>query len=264
MENELFKVLLQMINVQKYPSVPYDIYRYFTLLEDLDKERSLVFNLDQKDSDISCLSYDQINQLNFSRIIGTHAGRQIKIRMIDDEAMEAALHLINTTLWPDPSIKSDLQDFIENNVDGIHLYIRDITTMVYTIFVFLSLRRTSAGTKTEVFSHLNQLIKNEIGAKDLEEEKKEPEEEEWVLWGKDNKQGQFLIIEKTSKKETSGTKCINKRIPDIKLLLDKEHIRDEYNEFFKNKEISGKRGEKKILCNFLKQHLIEKKRYYIK
>ena len=93
MEDELFNVLLKMINVQKYPSVPYDIYRYYTLLEDLDKKRDLVFNRDQKEeSDFNFLSYDQIDQLNFSQILGTQPSKKMKkvIRIIDDEAIEDA------------------------------------------------------------------------------------------------------------------------------------------------------------------------------
>ncbi len=130
MEDELFNVLLKMINVQNYPSVPYDIYRYYTLLEDLDKKHDLVFNRDQKEeSDFNFLSYDQIDQLNFSQILGTQPSKKMKkvIRIIDDEAIEVAHYLINKTLWSksDPEIKTDMMAFIVNNADGIHLYIRD-------------------------------------------------------------------------------------------------------------------------------------------
>ena len=281
MEDELFNVLLKMINVQNYPSVPYDIYRYYTLLEDLDKKHDLVFNRDQKEeSDFNFLSYDQIDQLNFSQILGTQPSKKMKkvIRIIDDEAIEVAHYLINKTLWSksDPEIKTDMMAFIVNNADGIHLYIRDITTMVYTIFVFLSLRRMSAPMKTEVLFKLNQKIKDKIrpppsgasSGKEPEEEMKDPKDPEdlkQVLWGKDNKHGQFLIVEKREGRETPGIKCMNKRIPEIELLLDKEQVRDEYNVYFnailKNKNFSGKRGKKKIMCEFLKQHLIKNKRY---
>ena len=281
MEDELFNVLLKMINVQNYPSVPYDIYRYYTLLEDLDKKHDLVFNRDQKEeSDFNFLSYDQIAQLNFSQILGTQPSKKMKkvIRIIDDEAIEVAHYLINKTLWSksDPAIKTDMMTFIVNNADGIHLYIRDITTMVYTIFVFLSLRRMPAPMKTEVLFKLNQKIKDKIrpppsgasSGKEPEEEMKDPEDPEdlkQVLWGKDNKHGQFLIVEKREGGETPGIKCMNKRIPEIELLLDKEQVRDEYNVHFnailKNKNFSGKRGKKKIMCEFLKQHLIKNKRY---
>ena len=281
MEDELFNVLLKMINVQNYPSVPYDIYRYYTLLEDLDKKHDLVFNRDQKEeSDFNFLSYDQIAQLNFSQILGTQPSKKMKkvIRIIDDEAIEVAHYLINKTLWSksDPAIKTDMMTFIVNNADGIHLYIRDITTMVYTIFVFLSLRRMSAPMKTEVLFKLNQKIKDKIrpppsgasSGKEPEEEMKDPKDPEdlkQVLWGKDNKHGQFLIVEKREGGETPGIKCMNKRIPEIELLLDKEQVRDEYNVHFnailKNKNFSGKRGKKKIMCEFLKQHLIKNKRY---
>ena len=278
MEDELFNVLLKMINVQNYPSVPYDIYRYYTLLEDLDKKHDLVFNGDQKEeSDFNFLSYDQIDQLNFSQILGTQPSKKMKkvIRIIDDEAIEVAHYLINKTFLSKThlAIKTDMMAFIVNNADGIRLYIRDITTMVYTIFVFLSLRRMSAPMKTEVLFKLNQKIKGKIrplpsgasSGKESEEEMKDSEDLKWVLWGKDNKHGQFLIVEKREGRETPGIKCMNKRIPEIELLLDKEQVRDEYNVYFntilKNKKFSGKRGKKKIMCEFLKQHLIKNKRY---
>ena len=61
------------------------------------------------------------------------------IRIIDDEAIEVAHYLINKTFLSKThlAIKTDMMAFIVNNADGIRLYIRDITTMVYTIFVFL-------------------------------------------------------------------------------------------------------------------------------
>ena len=270
MEDELFDVLLEMIKIKEYPSLPYDIYRYYTLLEDLDENRALVFNLDQKEeTSFDTLSYAQISQLNFSQIIGTQPSRQTKkvIRMIDDEAIEVAQYLINKTCWSNPAIQSDMMDFIVNNAAGIHLYVRDITTIVYAIFVFLSLQRLSAPMKTQILFNLNQKIKETIrpppDQKEPEEEVKDPEEdEEWVLWGKDNKHGQFLIIEKRKRKETSGTKCMNKRIPELKALLDKEGIREEYNEYFENKNFPKKRSQRKPMCEFLKQYLINNKRYY--
>ena len=97
MEDELFTVLLKMVNVQNYPSVPYDIYRYFTLLEDLDKNRKLNLNLEQKSTSFDTLSYDQIEHLGFSHLSGTRPSKQSKkiIRMIDDEAVEDFGRLVN-------------------------------------------------------------------------------------------------------------------------------------------------------------------------
>ena len=127
--------------------------------------------------------------------------------------------------------------------------------------------------KTEVLFKLNQKIKDKIrpppsgasSGKEPEEEMKDPEDLKWVLWGKDNKHGEFLIVEKSEGRETPGIKCMYKRISEIESLLEKEQIRDEYNVYFdaiiKNKNFSGKRGKKKLMCEFLKQHLIKNRRY---
>jgi len=266
MDDELFKVLLQMINIQKYPSVPYDIYRYFTLLDDLDKNRGLFFEQKGGETDFNTLSYDQISHLNFSRTVGTRISKQLKkkIRAIDTEAAEVAQYLINNTIWPHSDVEAEMRDFIANNAYSIHLYVRDIKTMVYAIFVFLSIRSLPDPAKTKVFLDLNRKIRNKIGVPDrreAEEEKKDPEEEGWVLWGKDDKKEQFLIVEKRGAKETPGIKCMNKRLADIELLLDKEQIRDEYNIVLKSKT-ERKRGKKKLMCDFLRNHLIKNKRYY--
>ena len=270
MDDDLFKVLLQMINIQNYPSVPYDIYRYFTLLDDLDKNRKLFFEQKEGETDFNTLSYDQISHLNFSRTVGTRVSKQLKqkIRAIDTEAAEAAQYLINNTIWPHSDVEAEMHDFIANNAYSIHLYVRDIKTMVYAIFVFLSLRSLSDPAKTKVLFDLNRKIKDALGVierKEAEVEKKDPVEEEWVLWGKDNKKGEFLIVEKRGANETPGIKCMNKRLADIELLLDKEQIRDQYNihlnNVFKDKP-KGKRGKKKLMCDFLRNHLIKNKRYY--
>jgi len=252
---KLFDVLLKMIDVQKNPSVPYDIYRYFTLLEDLNKEKNIFFNNDQKETDFDTMSFDQIAQLNPSQILGTWKSKQMKkaMKLIDEEAIEVSLKLINTIWSNDNAIKSTMTTFIVNNAYGIQLYIRDIKTMVYTIFVFLSLRGKSDDTKTKILFHLNHLIKEIIPVIDKKEAKKEPEEKkEEVLWGKDNKNGEFLII---SKKGLSGARCMNKNIADIEKFLEKENIKDEY-------EASSQGRFKKNMCNFLRQHLKNKKRYY--
>jgi len=254
-----------MINIQNQPSVPYDIYRYFTLLDDLDKNRGLFFGQEEKETDLNTLSYDQINKLNFGEL-GKRVSKQTKkkIREIDTEATEVAQYIITSTSWPYSNVKDEMSDFITNNAYGIHLYVRDIKTMVYAIFVFLSIRSLPDPAKTKVLLDLNRKIRNKIGVPDrreAEEEKKDPEEEGWVLWGKDDKKEQFLIVEKRGAKETPGIKCMNKRLADIELLLDKEQIRDEYNIVLKSKT-ERKRGKKKLMCDFLRNHLIKNKRYY--
>ena len=270
MEDELFTVLLKMVNVQNYPSVPYDIYRYFTLLEDLDKNRKLNLNPEQKSTSFDTLSYDQIEHLGFSHLAGTRPSKQSKkiVRMIDDEAVEVALYLIKKTSWPqsDHAMKSTLSSFIANNSHSIRLYIRDVTTMVYSIFVFLSLRNMSESMKTEVLFQLNQKIKGKLrpaGPPEPEEKVEETGDEKWVLWGKNNKSGEFLIVKKSQEKETPGSKCINMRVSVIESFLDKERIRDEYNQILKKRGGRGRKGEKKFMCEFLKQHLIKNKRYYV-
>ena len=113
---------------------------------------------------------------------------------------------------------------------------------------------------------LNKKIKGKLrpaGPNEPEEKVKDSGDEKWVLWGKNNKSGEFLIVKKSQEKETPGSKCINMRVPVIESLLDKEQIRDEYNQLLKKGGKGGQKRKKKFMCEFLKQHLIKNKRYYV-
>ena len=61
--DQLFRTLNTIVNIREYPSFPYDLYRYFTLLETLKEENQLSFdvNRDLQREDLTHVSYDRIS-----------------------------------------------------------------------------------------------------------------------------------------------------------------------------------------------------------
>ena len=170
MEDVVFYTLAKIVNIRKYPSFPYDLYRYFNLLEDLKDEGQVNFDVIQnvQVADFSGLSFPQISEYNFSQsAAGTFQSRHMKrkLKFVDEEANEVALSLINRVTWP-YNIQPNMESFITKNSLDIQLYIRDIPTMVCAIFVFLVLHhKKSDKSKSCVLKLLNKKILGKLGKK---------------------------------------------------------------------------------------------------
>lgn len=250
----LVNTLPRIVDTNKYPSFPYDLYRYFNLLENLEEQNELNFSVDRDpiQIDFSSLSYDQIRQTNFSRRSGTFQSRKMKKQMIiiDDEAQDVAHSLINRYL---PIDKPMMTSFIIQNSHKIQLHIRDIPTMVWAIFLFLVLRKKP--DKISILKKINKSLRPEaVEEKEDPEVELEPEPEvEPEVWGAEDDDGKFKIVIKTGFNKTSGAICMNKTIGEIQQILREENISEA--------EID-QCPKKKPLCELLQAHLKRHERHF--
>ena len=239
---QVFRTLTTIVNIREYPSFPYDLYRYFTLLENLKEENKLSFDVYEGDIQPAtfALSYDRFNEYSFSEFQGTFQSRQMKakLKFIDDEASKDAQAVIaQVKLWPFNS-QPNMKSFINKNSKAVQLYIRDIRTMVCAIFVFLWLRPHKKD-KIRILKLLNEKMQQQIPKK--QEEKKDEGGPQVEILGRENEKGEFYIGTKT-KSKTTWAKCLNKTIPQLKVYLNRENI-------------PIKTSSRKSLCILLKNHL---------
>ena len=169
--DQLFHILKNIVNIREYPSFPYDLYRYFTLLENLKEENQLSFEVyrDLQRENLAHVSYARLIEYNFSEIQGTSQSRQMKakLKFIDDEASKDAQAVIaQVKLWPFNS-QPNMKSFINKNSKAVQLYIRDIRTMVCAIFVFLWLRPHKKD-KIRILKLLNEKMQQQIPKKQEE------------------------------------------------------------------------------------------------
>lgn len=256
---DLFKILAKIVvPIKKYPSFPYDLYRYFYLLENLP---NLNYRIDHQFSRpteiIKNISFEDQKDRDWSGAwhAGTQQSQQEKkiTRFVNEEALNAARYLIENRSWGDQ--QHLMLNFIEFNSDALQLHIRDIPTMMCAIFLFLRLRAFPNQNKNKILSDLNQILLHIINSPKKQEEKKEPQQKEEVLWGKDNDKGNLLIVKVTKmgpqkSKITKGALCMNKNVDEIQSILNKENVKWE------------KHDSKKQLCQLLKKYLQKKNRYF--
>ena len=264
---ELLFTLKRIVKIDQYPSFRYDLYRYFNLLENLEKQKELVYFIDnasfQMTNVTSDLSYDQIRDRNWrtSQYAGTFQSRKMKhqMRFIDEEARDVAQKLINQTRRLQ-SNKEMMLSFINYNAVKLQLHIRDIPTIVCAIFLFLSLRNKQ--NKTNIIFQINFLIKK--SQKNKKTGKKEEKEEDMasvVYWGKNDEEGEFQIIKVTGSSKTSGANCMKKTIPQIRTILNKEGISND--EITKKLNLNPQQSKKIQLCKWLQDHLKNQNRWYL-
>ena len=256
--NKLFNTLGQIVKIPKNPAFPYDLYRYFNLLENLKDENQLSFEVirDVQRDDLLNVSYDRIGEYNLSgsQGSGTFQTQEMKqkLKFIDQEAIEVAQSLIKKMTWPD-NIQPNMESFIAKNSHAIQLYIRDIPTMVCAIFVFLVLRNKP--NKISILNLLNRKISQTLIPKKQKQEKKEGEQKV-EIFGKYGDNDEFLIVTVTGSKSTKGARCESISKEKLKSYLHNENITKEDIE----KEL-GKKYTNKNLCQLLKSHLQSQKRW---
>jgi len=267
----LVSTLKKIVHIKQFPFFPYNLYRYFTLLENLAKQKKLVDPIDSRSvfsaDAFAHLSYTQIKERNWS--VSRHTGsrqsrkKQQKIRFIDDEAREEAQSFINKQSWPNNTIKQMIFSFVDYNDDTLQLHIRDIPLIVCAIFLFLSLRNNP--NKRNIIFQINSLINTQSKKlqKRAEEQEEEKEEQEIVpeYRGRDDKKGAFQIIKVTGTSETSGAKCMDKTIPQIKHILNEVGISNDEIANQLNLVEGEPQSEKYKLCKLLQDHLKSQERY---
>lgn len=270
---QLLSTLKQIVNIHQFPFFPYDLYRYFNLLENLEKQQKLVDPMDLTSAfsadAFSNLSYDQIKDRTWllSRHAGTFQSRKMrqKVRFINDEAREGAQSLINKQPWRDNTFKQMMLSFIDYNDDTLQLHIRNIPLIVGAIFLFLSLRNNQ--NKRNIIFQINSLINTQskkLQKKAKEQEQEEEKEEQEIApeyRGRDDKNGAFQIIKVTGTSETPGAKCMIKTISQIKHILNEVGISNDEITNQLNLVEGEPQSKKYKLCKLLQDHLKSQQRY---
>lgn len=269
----LVSTLKKIVPIKQFPFFSYDLYRYFTLVENLAQQKKLVDPIDSRlafsTDAFSNLSYDQIKDRNWS--VSRHAGtrqsrkKKQKIRFVDDEAREEAQSFINKQSWPGNTIKQMMFSFVDYNDNTLQLHIRDIPLIVCAIFLFISLRNNP--NKRNIIFQINSLLNTQsiklqkkAKAKEQEEEK-EAQEIVPEYRGRDDKKGDFQIIKITGTSKTSGAKCMDKTIPQIKHILNEVGVSDNEIDNQLNLVEGGPQSKKSKLCKLLQDHLKSQQRY---
>ena len=135
-----------------------------------------------------------------------------------------------------------------------------IPVMAGAVFLFLSVRTNP--DKEKIVAQLLKTLNKPASGRPKPEGPDEPKEKAPpVYWGKTDK-GDFRIITVRGAGQTSGAKCRDKKIVDIKKILQEEGFSsEEIDRHMEPREEESQLSLKQKMCQLLENHLKEQNRY---